>query len=185
MSKKKTQPTPDVDPNDQQLFRDAVKNTKPLKQDKHLLKKEQEKTYSAPKSSPTTPHDIDLSQLAPADWLQPDDYSDFFRTGLQHKIKRKLKNGQFTIEASIDLHRLTADEAVERVDHFLNSCSEQNKRWLCIIHGKGFYSKESRSILKTLLNKWLRTHPKVLAFCSAKPKDGGTGALYVLIKLGR
>jgi DNA-nicking Smr family endonuclease len=184
MSKKKTQISSKIDPDEKQLFRDSLKGAKPIKQDKHSLKKEQEPTFSAPKPPQANPHGINIDNLPPENWLQPDDYSDFTGNGIPHKTQRKLRSGKFTIEASLDLHSLTADEAIERVDHFLHACSSHKKRWLCIIHGKGFYSKESRSILKTLLNQWLRTHPKVLAFCSAKPKDGGTGALYVLIKLG-
>lgn len=184
MSKKQSSHEINVNAEEQALFRSAVKNTKPITQDKHLLKKEQVKKHSAPTQQNNHQPGIDYCQLSPADWLQPEDHSDFHKDNLQYKTLRKLRRGQFPIEASLDLHHCTTNEALERVEHFFSMCQQQQQRWLCIIHGKGLYAKEGRSILKAVLNKWLRDHAKVLAFCSAKPKDGGTGALYVLIKLG-
>lgn len=90
---------------------------------------------------------------------------------------QKFKRGQFTINATLDLHGCTLESAEEALEDFLNECLEQQYRHLLIIHGKG-----TLAILKNHVRRYLEDHPQVLAFCSAKPKDGGTGAVYVLLK---
>lgn len=102
--------------------------------------------------------------------------------GLQDRQFRKLRRGQFSIEAELDLHGLIADEAREAVALFLTQARESGKRCVRIIHGKGLGSRDGRPVLKTNLQHWLRKRAEVLAFCSARPVDGGTGAVYVLIK---
>lgn len=102
--------------------------------------------------------------------------------GLQNRQFRKLRRGQFSIEAELDLHGMTTETAREAVGHFLLLAQESQKRCLRIIHGKGLGSRDGKPVLKTGLQRWLRQHRDVLAFCSARPIDGGTGAVYVLVK---
>lgn len=100
-----------------------------------------------------------------------------FEKNLPHKTLRKLRQGQYNPEAELDLHGHTVNEAATALSNFLESSIESEKRVLRIVHGKG-----STAILKTQLNTWLREYPAILAFCSAKSKDGGTGAMYVLLR---
>ena len=67
--------------------------------------------------------------------------------------------------------------------HFLHDCAETGCRCVHIVHGKGYRSADNHPVLKNNLNLWLRQHKDVQAFCSAPPKDGGTGAVFVLLQL--
>jgi DNA-nicking Smr family endonuclease len=106
----------------------------------------------------------------------------FVRTGIQYKLLRKLKRGQFQISAELDLHGLNVEAARSNLNHFLQECRNENRRCVRIIHGKGLGSKHRGPVLKNMVNKWLRQRKEVLAFCSAIPAHGGTGAVYVLLK---
>jgi len=106
----------------------------------------------------------------------------FTRAGIQHTVFAKLRRGQFTIKAELDLHGMVVREAQLEVKNFLQQCQYRNVRFARIIHGKGYGSKTKQPILKNKLNLWLQQCGEVLAFCSARPSDGGTGAVYVLIK---
>ena len=101
----------------------------------------------------------------------------FQRNGLQPKQFAKLRKGIFEY-VKCELHGLTGEEAKQKVDRLLT----QGHRYLLIIHGKGRRSDNGRPVLKNMLNRYLRERKEVLAFHSAQPKDGDTGALYVLTK---
>lgn len=104
--------------------------------------------------------------------------------GLQERQFRKLRRGQFAVEAQLDLHGMTADEARAAVVGFLNDARNSGKRCVRIIHGKGRGSRHGRPVLKLKLQRWLRQRGDVLGFCSARAVDGGTGAVYVLLRKG-
>jgi DNA-nicking Smr family endonuclease len=106
----------------------------------------------------------------------------FSRSGLQHKVLRKLRRGQFRSEAELDLHGLRVEEARQALSHFLHHCRLEHKQCVRIIHGKGFRSQQNQPVLKAKVNHWLRQCGEVLAFCSARPADGGSGAVYLLLK---
>jgi len=109
----------------------------------------------------------------------------FARPGLQQRQLQRLRRGQLAIGAELDLHGMTAAEARARLGEFVTYCAAQHVRCARIIHGKGFGSTDSAPVLKNRLNAWLRQHPDVLAFSSAQPRDGGSGALYVLLRSRR
>lgn len=152
------------------LFRKTVENIHPLKSHSKKISHPQNEPADVP-----APESIET-------WLGPEDSIHFAKPGLQRKIIQRLKQGKITIEATVDLHRQTMNEAMITVSRFIETCIQQEKRWVCIIHGKGHFSATDKPVLKSFLNQWLREHPDVLAFHSAKPKHGGTGALYVLLK---
>ena len=102
--------------------------------------------------------------------------------GLQDRQFRRLRRGQFRIEGELDLHGFTADAARLAVATFLTRARQAGKRCLRIIHGKGRGSRNGRPVLKTRVHFWLRQRRDVLGFSSALPADGGTGAVYVLLK---
>ena len=106
----------------------------------------------------------------------------FKRPGIQLRVMEKLRRGQFTIEKELDLHGMTVTEAQVTLKRFLTHCQQHNNRCAKIIHGKGHGSKDRKPVIKNKLNQWLQKNNAILAFCSARPVDGGTGAIYVLIK---
>ncbi|MBI4006652.1 MAG: Smr/MutS family protein [Gammaproteobacteria bacterium] len=106
----------------------------------------------------------------------------FKRPGIQQQILRKLRRGQFAVEKVLDLHGMTVKEAKVALIRFLADCRTEGCRCVRIIHGKGHGSINRQPILKNKLNQWLQRQQDVLAFTSARLVDGGTGAVYVLIK---
>ena len=106
----------------------------------------------------------------------------FVRPGLRASTVRKLRRGQYATQAELDLHGLRVPDAHTLLKQFLRDCRLQDKRCVRIVHGKGLGSEGKIPVLKGKLNVWLRRHRDVLAFCSARPNDGGTGAVYVLLK---
>ena len=106
----------------------------------------------------------------------------FKREGVQQQIMRKLRRGKYAIESELDLHGMTVSIAKKELDDFLSHCQSTNRRCIRIIHGKGHGSVNKIPVLKNKLNEWLQKYDSILAFCSAPPNDGGTGAVYVLIK---
>lgn len=109
------------------------------------------------------------------------DILSFSRSGIQQKVLRQLRQGKLPIEHILDLHGLTIDQARKELLEFLVECQMAGIRSAIIIHGKGYRSKE-KPVIKPMINRWLRATDKVLAFHSALPKDGGSGAVYVLLK---
>ena len=108
----------------------------------------------------------------------------FTRPGLQQRQLQRLKRGQLAIGAELDMHGMTAAMARSAVVNFIALCREQHIRCVRIIHGKGYGSGGSAPVLKNRINSWLRQHHDVLAFSSAQARDGGSGALYVLLRSG-
>lgn len=114
--------------------------------------------------------------------MQPGDSLSYVQAGIQKQVFRKLKRGQYSIEAELDLHGLTRDEAQQHLNQFILEVRDRGIRCVRIIHGKGYGSSNQGPVIKPLVNQWLRKRDEILAFCSARPVDGGTGAVYVLIK---
>jgi len=108
----------------------------------------------------------------------------YARPGVQRSVIRKLRRGQYAIEAELDLHGCTVPVAREALDRFLRESRTFGKRCVRIIHGKGKSSEGKLPVLKGKVNVWLRQKDEVMAFSTAIPRDGGTGAVYVLLKRG-
>lgn len=172
--RKKSKPSPD----DIKVFEQAVQGIKPLAQRKVRL------------TNPTPPvkRNLELSNEAPTlfdgsdprDFVQADDSIAFNREGVPHKTLRKLSKGQYNVEAVLDLHRQTIEEARLAVNQFIHDCLQKGDRCVLLVHGKG--RPGTLPILKNQINHWLRQAPPVLAFCSAIPRHGGQGAVYILLK---
>ena len=176
-----------ITPEDKALFRAAVKGSKPLAQDKQRTRSTQPKTAAtSARKAAALRHDPNpgawMANLDPKNWLSATDTLHFARSGLQHKLMQRLQRGQVPLEACLDLHQQTTAQAMASVMQFIDTCIDQGKRCVCIIHGKGHFSQTGQPVLKNFINQWLRTQRNVLAFHSAKPKHGGTGAIYVLLK---
>jgi DNA-nicking Smr family endonuclease len=97
------------------------------------------------------------------------------------KVLKDLKRGRYSIQDELDLHGLTANEARLMLREFMDDVLRQGLRCVRIVHGKGLRSGPGGPVLKTRLNRWLPQWSEVLAFTTAPPRDGGTGALYVLL----
>lgn len=115
--------------------------------------------------------------------LYQEDKVGFIAPGLQKNVLKKLRKGYYGLDADIDLHGLTSREAQQQLLRFLHYCVEDGCRCVQIVHGKGYHSPDNQPVLKNDINLWLRQHRDVLAFCSTPPRAGGTGALYVLLRL--
>jgi DNA-nicking Smr family endonuclease len=100
----------------------------------------------------------------------------FARAGLQHKLIKNLKQGKLKISEELDIHGMTLNQAEKTVSAFIDHAIRYQYRCIRIIHGKG------KAVLKNFLDDYLKTLQGVLAFSSAQPRDGGSGALYVLLK---
>lgn len=102
--------------------------------------------------------------------------------GMQKKVLRDLKKGsRYTVEHVLDLHGLTQLQAHNEIDLTLQNVDSAHPTCLLIIHGKGLHSPDGAT-LKDFTAAYLKTLSAVKAYCSAQQRDGGTGALYVLIK---
>jgi DNA-nicking Smr family endonuclease len=105
--------------------------------------------------------------------------------GLDPRILRKLRRGEFSVQDHIDLHGCTRAEAREKVEAFVLSAIAQGKRCVLVIHGRGYGSKDRIPVLKNALTSWFTRRAlrkKILAFTTARPVDGGAGAVYVLLR---
>lgn len=166
------------------LFRNAMKDVKPLHNDKIVLTKKPHPLPFSKKKAYSAEEDMNNDILYDNHIMEVEKEEEllFARPGIQHNIVNKLRRGQFNIQAELDLHGMIVRVAEIEVRKFLSECQYRNIRYARIIHGKGYGSKSKQPILKNKLNLWLQQCFEVLAFCSARPSDGGTGAVYVLIK---
>lgn len=105
----------------------------------------------------------------------------YYQVSIPFRQQQLLKSGQIRWQARLDLHRMTIDKARTALCDFILSTYKKNLHCVLIIHGKGSAHGEP-PILKNHVNHWLKQIPQVLAFHSTPPRDGGAGALYVLLK---
>ena len=98
---------------------------------------------------------------------------------------RKLRRGHWVVQAQLDLHGMTSDEARMNLVAFLNACKKNGHRCIRIIHGKGLGSKNREPVLKIKVRNWLMQRDEILAFTQARQVDGGGGAVVVLLKSGK
>lgn len=107
--------------------------------------------------------------------------------GVDKRLAERLKRGQLAIDAMLDLHGLTQEEAHRQLDAFLAGAAHAGRRCLLVITGKGLWREDS-GILREMVPRWLNEAPnraRVLAIARAQPRHGGAGALYVLLKRRR
>jgi DNA-nicking Smr family endonuclease len=109
---------------------------------------------------------------------------EFRRPGVQHGVFRKLKQGRYEAQSRLDMHRMSVDVARREIFDFIDESYRFGLRCVLIIHGKGDSKpeRERSSVLKGCVDRWLRELEPVLAFHSAQPQHGGTGAVYVLLR---
>lgn len=165
--------------NEKDLFQQAMTDVTPIRQDKVSLK---------PKPGPIKKRPPATQQEPIADVLSDDfipecgQFLEFMRPGIQKSLVKQMRNGKLPVEDHIDLHGLTRDKARNYLLSFIQQAQQQGYKIVCIVHGKGYHSDDGRPVLKAMVNKWLQNIPQVLAFTTAQPRDGGTGAVYALLK---
>ncbi|MEM7469333.1 MAG: Smr/MutS family protein, partial [Pseudomonadota bacterium] len=114
--------------------------------------------------------------------LEYGDEASFRRPEIPRTVMRKLRRGQLSVQAEIDLHGHTAAEAKEALSNFLAYAHRNNYQCVRVVHGKGHRSPGKVPVLKPKVVKWLALRDDVAAYTTARPVDGGTGALYVLLR---
>jgi len=170
---------------DEPSFIDEMLDVKPLKQTKAGLSKKIEDTPGhVVRRSYAVKDNVSADPLMSTSMvnLKSNDILAFRRDGVQHGVYKKLRMGRYEIDACLDLHRLTAEEARRDVYSFLSECQQFDLRVVIILHGKGDRNPEQIATLKSHLAVWLPQIDEVLAFHSAQKQHGGTGAVYVMMK---
>ena len=113
--------------------------------------------------------------------LASDENLSFTRLGVGSDVLSKLRRGHWALQGQLDLHGLRRDQAREALAAFLRQARRQGLRCVRIIHGKGHGSVNKEPVLKQKVRNWLAQKEEVLAFCQARPDEGGAGALVVLL----
>jgi DNA-nicking Smr family endonuclease len=195
MAKQRTPPGSD----DAQAFRAAVRDVKPLAQTPapEGLVKTRPRARSG-KAAPARDRLDELMPLLPVPPIEPRDglsggpqaagaigsadALSFQRAGVRTQVVRRLRRGLIPVEGELDLHGLSQAAARDQLAEFLAYSRNSGRRCVRIIHGKGYRSGARGPVLKMAVDLWLRRHLDVMAFTSARAIDGGTGAVYVLLR---
>ena len=114
--------------------------------------------------------------------LESGDTLAFTRPGLSRQILRKLRGGHWATQDQLDLHGSRSDEARGLLVAFLAQAVRRGQRCVLVVHGKGLGSKNREPVLRRKVAGWLAQRDEVLAFCQARPVDGGSGAVVILLK---
>jgi DNA-nicking Smr family endonuclease len=116
--------------------------------------------------------------------LDTDETLFYCRPGINQEVVRKLRRGAWIVQAQLDLHGMRRDEARDALAEFIRDASKRGLRCLRVIHGKGLGSIGKEPVLKGRVRAWLVQKEEVIAFCQARPHDGGAGAVLVLLQPG-
>jgi len=180
---------PEPEPDDAALFREAIGEVTPVRSRMRL----------APPPTPPSAEEIHvpteeaeslarLAELVAGDHFEIADADEHIEGGIQGfdvRVMKKLKAGEFSVQASFDLHGLKRDEAKGALERFIQKSRVLGHRCILVVTGRGLHSKDQFPVLKQGVQTWLtrgRLARQVLAFCSARPTDGGSGAVYVLLR---
>ena len=149
---------------------------------KPKLKKSPELAYRRQVAEQEPERFIDGLSADVSELVESEDELLFAVPGIQIKRLKRLRQGHIPWEQGLDLHGYTVESARDEVSRFIRDAQRQQARCVLIVHGKAFSQPGQSAVLKSCINDWLRQMHAVLAFSSAQPKDGGTGAVYVLLK---
>lgn len=175
-----------IKPEDRSLFREAMQDVQRLKDSERVERRK--RTKPTARKSQEDDREV-VKELLRGDWdpaeLETGEELLYARSGIRQQTLRKLRRGKFSVRDELDLHQMNEEAARRSLDEFLRFHARRGTDCVKIIHGKGLRSKQRGPVLKRLVNGLLRRRSEVLAFASAKPADGGTGAVYVLLKRAR
>lgn len=182
--KQSNQPDSGIRDDDTLAFQEAMQGVTPLApSNRVLLQPQQPEFVRSPANQPES-IDEEWSDYIALSLAEGEEWS-YLRPGLSRQTLRKLRRGQWKIEAELDMHGMTKDQARQALATFLLECKQFDIRCVCIIHGRGLSSKNNEPILKYRVGNWLAQSESVLAFCQAPPPLGGSGAVIVLLKSQR
>jgi DNA-nicking Smr family endonuclease len=174
----------DIASDDRKLFRDSIGEIRPLARltapppettRPEPLPKQFERDEAAVRDELLT-HALDLSAIEIGDEIL------YLKPGQPERLLKQLRRGQFSIRAEIDLHQMTVAVAREAIRQFLEEALAHNELCVRIVHGKGLRSAARGPVIKRMTEQLLRRRDDVLAFASALPAQGGTGAVLVLLR---
>jgi DNA-nicking Smr family endonuclease len=192
-------PPPKADPprprhdgalSEDELWTMAVDGAAPLADRSHRIKPDRQPLSIAPQRlDPDLEAYDELRALVtgevPFDIADTDEFIEGHARGLDGNVVRKLRRGEFSVQADLDLHGLFKDDAKSELEAFLVKSRQQGKRCVLVVTGRGLHSKDQVPVLKDALKRWMtleRFARHVLAFSTARPHDGGSGAVYVLLR---
>jgi len=182
------------EPDDDQYFLEAMSDVEPLSGARNTFTRIPDPDLKPAHSTrddelETLAHLSDLvSGAAEMDITFSDEYIEGGVQGFDRRLMQRLKKGQFPVQDYVDLHGLTKAEAEKAVSDFLLQSHRRGMRCVLVVHGRGLNSADHIPVLKERLPVWLNRGPVkkiVLAFSTARPYDGGTGAVYVLLRRRR
>jgi DNA-nicking Smr family endonuclease len=175
-----------ADDDDRHLFRRAMRGVRPLAEEARVPGPRRQRAPRAHFARAERRAVLAESlALHPLDDVQPGDELQFRRPGVPETVLRRLRQGVFRVEAVLDLHGFNAGDGARALRAFLREAGARQLRCLRIIHGKGLRSGQRGPVLKQTVSTLLRQADSVLAFASARPRDGGTGATLVLLRQRR
>jgi DNA-nicking Smr family endonuclease len=151
------------------LFRESVQGAEPIRinRTEPFRHRRLPKPISQPPELAKQPGRVTIAEAE----IETGDYLLFARPGVQKRLL-----------ADLDLHGLRTAHAEGILGEFLGDCTRRGVRCALVVHGKGYRSDGRQPVLKHKVNYWLRLYEQVLAFCSATRRDGGTGAVYLLLR---
>ncbi len=183
----------DLSPEDRDLWRHVTRDAKPLKKREPAPRAAPEPKESAPEAKPKTAQPAKPERAAPrpAPPAPPAPAATALAhgraAGVDRRSAQRLTRGQLPVEAALDLHGYSQDQAHAALERFLSEVQARGLRCVLVITGKGT-AKEAGGVLRAQVPRWLNepvNRARILAFDYAQPKDGGLGALYVLIRRQR
>ena len=167
-----------LDPDEIGLFRRSVGAVRRVDDPRPAdLPSSARKARPKPRSShPAGPADPSFALVEAGERLS------YLRAGQQRRVLRELRRGRWPVEDEIHLRGMRAAEALRAAGDFISAARNEGLRCVRIVHGKGRGSADGLPVIKGEIDHWLRRHDAVDAFCSARDTDGGSGALYVLLR---
>ncbi|MCC5867107.1 MAG: Smr/MutS family protein [Gammaproteobacteria bacterium] len=171
-------------PDDKSLFRQAMADVRPLPTDKrhdHPRRPRPRRRRAADTDS-LLGESLTMSPFERL--LETGEELNYCSEQLSRQAYRRLRRGEYAVQDEIDLHGMSVARAREVLIEFIAESLRQHHRCVRIVHGKGMRSGPRGPVLKQEVNRWLRQWDSVLGFASTPPRDGGTGAVYVLLRRG-
>ena len=181
----KPEPPPAGTEDDEALLREALKDVAPIPdRGKATLRRQPPKPIPVQKlrDDQQVLQDSLSNQIPFEVGLETGDELVFLRDGLSNMVLRNLRRGHWVNQDELDLHGSRSEEARQLLVAFLNDALASGLRCVRIVHGKGLRSENREPVLKRKVGNWLAQRDEVLAFVQARPEDGGSGAVVVLLK---
>ena len=176
----------DKEQDDVFLFENFVLNTKPLSRHHINIYVKKSRPLITPNHVLISDEEFDRVHLSEWDLekshIQSSEIISYKRCHLSKKQWRAFTQGNWKPSYSLDLHGLARENAWEAVQGYVDDLYCSQHKFGLIVHGRGHYSQDGVAYLKNMLAQHLQKLPTILAYHSAMPKDGGAGAVYVMIK---